>query len=169
MLDASALRDTKGFIRTFGVGISKRQLGLEPLSPVTRQKKLEEGRQKPATPLYGRGESDDKSYLNMHRIIQLKNGYRVRIRSAKHWSGKLTLKQLFIIHEFGTTITFESGKTIRIPPRPAHNRAYNKYLRKKARLDPASEVRDAVRKFIREGKAELSAKILERQIMQGAI
>ena len=155
-VDTTSKKDAMGIMHTWAEGIAKNLLGLEPLSPVTIEKKSEQGLSKPSTPLYGRGISDAKSYINMLRMVKIRNGYRIKIRNAMHWSGKINLQDLFIVHEFGTTITRESGKTIRIPPRPAFNRSYNKYLRKKRQEDPANRVRKAINKYIKEGKENVA-------------
>lgn len=158
MMSGVTKRDAIGVQRTFGTGISGRKFGLTPLKSETILSKQEKGFSKPSTPLYGEGESDERSYLNMMEVKKTKNGWSVGPSKRLHHSRKIRLKKLLEVHEFGKTISRGSG-VIRIPPRPAFNRAFNQWLRKKKKIDPASKIRKAVNQLIKEGKDNLQKRI----------
>lgn len=163
-IDGSLKADAFGMEKTFREGISKRLFRLQALSPVTIKKKIEDGFSKPRTPLYGKGESNMRTYLNMLAIGRIKNGWRVRVKPGMHWSGEWTLKELFKIHEFGATIISSEGVQ-RIPPRPAFNRAFNKWLRKKKKIDTSDRIRIAINELIRNGKSSLQKRIEEGNLI----
>ena len=117
--DTTTKKDAIGLIRVFREGIIRNSFRLKALGGKTIARKTAKGLPKPKTPLYAFGELEDKSYLNMMRIRRLKKGYRVAPSWARHHESQLKLRDLFIVHEYGTVIIKKDGTVIRIPPRPA--------------------------------------------------
>ena len=75
------------------------------------------------------------------------------------------MKDLFVVHEFGTVIRQDRGGKevlIRIPPRPAFFYAYRRYLGRMRRAADAKEVKKAMTEYVQNGKRRLLAKIQER-------
>lgn len=167
LMKAKTKRDALDLIRFFQDGIRKNAFGLKALNPVTIERKQALGQPFPDIPLMGEGLNEADSYINMLKVYELKNGYQVKPRPTKHHSGKITLKHLFMIHEYGCIIKvtekmraylhvigihFKANKTfVRIPPRPAFKKAYDKLVRGKARKENVARVRKALRQFIRDG------------------
>lgn len=163
--DITSKKDAIGLIRTFREGIIKNSFRLKALQPPTVMRKRAKGLPKPKTPLYGFGELKDKSYLNMLRIRRLKKGYRVAPSWAKHHESKLKLRDLFVVHEFGTVIRQERGGKeilIRIPPRPAFFYAFRRHMARRKKADEAKEVGRAITQYVMTGKQNLLNKIQER-------
>jgi hypothetical protein len=156
--------DMIGLIDEFQKGVKNNNFRLQPLNPKTIKKKVKKGYSQPGTPLYGLGLEDKNSYINMFRIRKIKNGYKIFARWAKHHESNLKLRDLFIVHEFGTYIEKE-GKIIKIPPRPAWNKAFTRYMRNKAqnRKEQSKEVKKAIREYIKEGKKLTFDNIKKRQ------
>lgn len=152
MMSATRLRDAKGLIKTFQDGIDGDTFRLERLKPATISRKARMGVKRPRRPLHGKGKAEKNSYRNAFLIRKVKNGYRVKLRKAKHWSGRLTLEALFMIHEFGATI--KRGDTIiKLPARPAFEKAKGRLLRRERKKEPAQEVRAAISAVLRTGSA----------------
>lgn len=142
-------KDALGIIETFHDGIKKETLGLEPLEESTVLGKA--GYSQPSTPLYKAGDERKlDSYVNMLRIRKLKNGWKVYPSWGKHWEASLELRQLFIVHEYGTKIVQKNGTIINIPPRPAFLLSYQKYLSDKIenKKETAMEVSKAITEYI---------------------
>jgi len=60
-------------------------------------------------------------------IRKVKSGYRVHIRTDKHWKANLSIRQLFFIHNYGAKI--QVGKAIiQIPPRPVFLLSYERLM-----------------------------------------
>jgi hypothetical protein len=169
VLDSSLKRDAQGVIKEFQQGIIKNDLRLEPLKLSTIKRKRSHGAKKPENPLYDLGIDDPRSYVEMMKIVKLKNGYRVRPSSKKHHTSDLKLKDLFDVHEFGATINHPNG-VIRIPPRSAFFLAYRRYMNKRRKMEPkpAVEVKRAITRFINEGKEATFKRIREKEV-QGII
>lgn len=149
-MDAAAKKDAVNSIGAFQRGISKNTLRLRSLKPETIAKKKKQSLPKPHVPLYGKGPKEKNSYINLFRIVRLKRGWRVRPRSARHWSGRIKLKVLFGVHEKGATIKSAQG-IIKIPARPAWERSQRKFMRSKMREEPALEVKAAIKFWLRTG------------------
>ena len=149
----SAKKDAVGLIDTFRDGIIKDDFGLEPLKPSTVKSKA--GMPKPTTPLFGLGDTiEKKSYLNMLRIRKIKRGFKVFPSWAKHHTSKLQLRWLFIIHEYGAIIRQNRGGKIvliRIPPRPAFRKSYDRYMGSKSKREPTDKVSKAIIQLIKTG------------------
>jgi hypothetical protein len=163
--EAGARYMAEELVRNFHDGIVNDTLGLEPLRPRTVSRKDALGYDEPGTPLYGMGDSEsERSYANMMRIARKGTKFVVRPSKALHWSKKVPLSVMFRVHEYGATITdgFGMGTLIRITPRPAFRYAYAKLMRRLERRDPASEVRVAARKFVRDGD-EAAFREIERR------
>jgi hypothetical protein len=161
MMDAQRKRDATQVIEVFQDGIDRNNFRLKPLKPETIRRKRRLGMRKPQIPLYGKGHQERNSYINMWRIVKMKRGYRVRPRSAKHWSGRIKLKDLLTVHENGATI--DTGRAvIRIPARPAWERAQQRFLKKLASQEPAAEVRAAIREVMRTGRTGRVSRFIKR-------
>lgn len=149
--DTSTKRDVEGIIEDFQDGIRKNNFPLARLKYSTIKGKQKKGYSKPSTPLYGAGDSEDNSYINIFIIKKLKKGYRIIPRWALHHEAGIPLRTLFFIHENGAIIN--NGKTlIRIPPRPAFRKAFQRYLRKREKAETSKDVKEAIRETIRTGK-----------------
>ena len=151
-IDAKLKKYAVDLIGTFQDGIRENSFNLIELKDKTIQRKQKLGYERPETPLYGKGDEQEKnSYINMLRIQKLKNGWKVKPSTGMHWSGKIKLKLLFCVHEYGTIIKI--GKAyVRIPPRPALSRAHERFLKEMRKSEPAREVKKAISEYINEGK-----------------
>jgi hypothetical protein len=136
------------YIKNFHDGIKNKSFGLVKLDDGTVKRKVKLGFPNPKAPLYGAGdEKKDRSYMNMMRLHELKNGYSVRPSTKKHWKAKMKLSDLFIVHEYGTII--KRGDTlIRIPARPVSLKAFKKTLKEKRDLDMDKTVKRIISKNI---------------------
>lgn len=149
--DASTQRDAKGIIKDFQDGIRKDSFDLFSLQYSTIKSKRNKGYSKPSTPLYGLGDSGNNTYINMFIIKKVRNGYRIVARWAMHHEAGIPLRTLFFIHENGAIIN--TGKAlIRIPPRPAFRKAFQRYLRRRLKGETSKEVRSAMSETIKTGK-----------------
>lgn len=168
-------RDSVGIIKEYQNGIRMQSFGLERLKPGTIRQKQLKGLWKPTTPLYAWGDDHKKSLINCLRIRKLKNGWKIVPSKGMHHNkagGKpITLEFLHIIHEYGALIPGKKKQTsklkralgikfetIRIPPRPALNRAYRIHLKKlKNRWQETSRtVKKAIAQYIETAnKAEI--------------
>lgn len=152
LFSAIRKKDAGRYMKNFHDGIKNNSFRLKKLEDGTIARKEGQGMEFPRTPLYGRGDDKkDRSYVNMMRIRKLKNGWRVKPSIAKHYSGNVKLRTLFFVHEFGTII--KQGDTmIRIPPRPAALKAFNKTLRQENKDENSGIVKKAIKKYIQDGK-----------------
>jgi hypothetical protein len=130
MIALGLLKDEAHMIQGFFQdGIAKGTFNLKPLKQGTIDGKTRQGYDKPSTPLYGKGDwrkGRRDSYVNMLRLRQIKDGWRVYPSTQMHWSGALPLNIMLDIHEKGRTIM--RGETaIKIPKRPAFMMAKRKY------------------------------------------
>ena len=163
--NTNSKKDAIGLIRVFREGIKKNSFRLKTLQPKTVERKRGKGLTRPKTPLYALGEEEENSYINMLRIRRLKKGYRVAPSRAKHHESQLKLKDLFVVHEFGTVIRQTRGNNeilIRIPPRPAFFYAFRRYMAQKKKIYIAPEIKKAMAHFVMTGKENLLKKIVER-------
>ena len=165
LANTTSKKDAIGLIRVFREGIKKNAFRLKPLQPKTVERKRARGLSRPKTPLYAFGEDEKNSYLNMLRIRRLKKGYRVAPSWAKHHESQLKLRDLFVVHEFGTVIRQTRGGSeviIRIPPRPAFFYAFRRFMAQRKKADEAKEVKQAITEYVQTGKRNLLKKIEER-------
>ena len=126
---------------------------------VARKRRL--GYTKPETPLYGLGDRDTHTYINMMRIYALRDGYRVAPGRKVHHQSGLKLRDLFVVHEYGTTIK-RGNVRIRIPARPTFFLSYEKYLLKIARNRKERALTLAIRSMIMQGRRDLFGTIHSR-------
>lgn len=179
LIEASAQHDAEALVETFHDGIKEGKLGLLPLKDATISRKEAMGLDKPESPLYGLGDDFIQgTYSNMMEvvkdqsarkfIVKPREGYHYRLVENKNGQSivrdKIKLKDLFIVHEYGTTIAngFGRGILIRIPPRPAFRTAYDKIMDRKRRADPAKKVRKAIMDYVRRNNKSAMEKIIER-------
>jgi hypothetical protein len=169
MVVAIQKSDANRLVSLFHLGIIDRKLRLEKLKPRTIAVKSRRGFPEPTHPLYAAGDLMDDSYANMMEVSEEKVGqsgkrWTVRPRDAKHHEADLPLRALFIVHEYGTTITngFGRGIFIRIPPRPAFRYAFRRLMNERKARDDSSLVRAAIARFIRRGDRAAYKKIRER-------
>lgn len=160
--DTFSKKDAVALIETFQDGIKNDSFGLTRLKNKTILAKAKQGKPKPATPLYGDGETEDDSYINLFAIRKIKNGYRVFARWAKHHSAGIPLRDLFEIHEKGALIKMANGGIIRIPPRPAFSKAFRRFLNKKKKAENVKAVREAMNLLIRKGNEQAFQKLFEK-------
>jgi len=160
-------RNARLFNKNFKEGIKQNSFKLEKLADGTIIRKRQLGMELPETPLYGKGDDRKKdSYINMLRIRKLKNGWKITISKQMHWSKKIKLDYLYNIHEFGALIKRGNG-IVRIPARPAYQKAYEMTLKQLAKLEPkGSGVKTAINQLINTGKQDLLNKINERMAKQ---
>lgn len=145
-------KDALTMVKNYKQGIKTGSFGLEKLEDGTIVRKRRLGYSQPGTPLYGKGEEiDDKTYINMLRIKKLKNGWKVHPSWAKHHTSGLKLRDLFIVHEYGTLIT-RGDTLIRIPPRPAFLKAYQKTLKDRRIKENTKDVKAAMTGHVNDGK-----------------
>ena len=161
MIKGNLRKDALAVVRNFQKGIKGNEFGLKALADGTIERKRRQALDLPATPLYGKGlKVENKSYINMLRIRELKNGYKVYPSEAYHHSGKVKLKLLFYVHEYGTMI--KQGKAIiKIQPRPALFKAYQQTMTNRARdiRERSRQVKRAVFMYINEATNKLAAQI----------
>lgn len=161
---SNAKKHATELIEEFKKGIKSNNLGLKKLQQVSITSKKKLGYDKPTTPLYGAGDRTGKSYINMLRIRKIKNGYKVYPSWARHHKSNLKLRDLFIVHEYGCTITMANGVIVRIPPRPALFKAYQRMSGKMKRSgqETSKEVKKAMAQFVKDGNNDLFKKITAR-------
>lgn len=159
--DMQRSRDADDLIAIWRNGLINNTFSLIPLKPATIAKKAKLGYRYPSSPLYGLGLEGTKTYIKGMRKFKTKRGYTVHMINGKHHESKLPLNALFIVHEYGTTIT-RNGKMIRIPARPAMQKSYDVLLRRLKVNDPTIEFGLAVDQFIKTGRVDLIKKILAR-------
>jgi hypothetical protein len=169
-LSAKQKRNAELFIKLFTSGIRENEFGLKKLHPVTIARKQDAGYSRPTTPLYGAGDSEANSLLNVFAIKKLRNGWQVYPRWAKHHDSDLQLRHLLSIHENGALISVtdrmrkflhyigihlrKDTTIIRIPPRPAQRKAYEKLLKQISSDEPEKDVKRIIKKLIDTGKVE---------------
>jgi len=159
--DMQRSRDADDLIAIWRNGLINNTFSLIPLKPDTRAKKARLGYRYPDSPLYGLGLEGSKTYIKGMRKFKTKRGYTVHMIKGKHHESKLPLNALFIVHEYGATIT-RNGKTFRIPARPAMQKSYDVLLRRLKANDPTIEFKQAVSQYMTTGRQELIKKITER-------
>jgi bifunctional DNA-binding transcriptional regulator/antitoxin component of YhaV-PrlF toxin-antitoxin module len=160
--DTFSKKDAVALIQTFRDGIKNDSFGLTRLKTKTVLAKSRQGKPKPTTPLYGDGENEKNSYINLFAIRKIKNGYRVFARWAKHHESSLSLRDLFEIHEKGALIKMKNGGIIRIPPRPAFSKTFRRFLNKKKKAENVKAVRDAMDKLIHKGNEQDFKKLFSK-------
>jgi len=159
-----ALKDALAVVIAYQDGIKRNNFRLDKLHPFSKQQKIDAGYDRPNSPLYGAGDSLERTLYNALEIKKDGDRYRLRFSRKKHHSSKLTLSQLHRIHEEGALIRVTekmraflhfiglhlkaSTKIIRIPPRPAFRKAVARMLRKKKKRENTQAVRAAIQALI---------------------
>lgn len=152
---AKLKRDAAELIKIFQDGLRRNSLGLKQLSRDYVAVKRRRGFSKPANPLVAGGDQKKNSYINMLRIRKVKQGYTVRPSWARHWESDLKLRDLFLVHEYGTVIAHgkgESARLVRIPPRPAFLKSYQIFIRRQTRGQHSKTIQNAVTRYLQDGK-----------------
>lgn len=161
-IKAFSKRDAYGVVDAFQEGIRKNNFKLQPLKDSTLRAKRRKGFPKPKVPLYGMGDLEDRSYINMMQVYTEKKSYAVRPSRKKHHEADLTLRKLYLIHEFGTVIQ-QGNRTIVIPPRPAFMKAYKRYMKKRRGQETSPDVKELMTEYINSGRQTRGRK-LEREV-----
>lgn len=156
-------------IKEFYDGIKSSSLGLVALKDRTIKRKMRDSFSQPSTALYAAGDDKkDDSYINSLRMREIngfgKRGYQVYVSSKRHWKSKLKLKDLFIVHEYGTIIKGAQGQMIRIPPRPAFHKAFAKVMGRHAKKETSWKVRWAINSLIEKDEESVDLKITRRSL-----
>jgi len=157
--------NTKGkaydFIKLWQSNIRANALGVRRLKAKTVKAKQRLGYTRPDVPLYGLGDDDPHTFINMMRVFKIKDGYRVAPGRKRHHKSKLTLKELFNVHEYGCTISngFGKGIRIRIPARSTFFLTYADYLSEISRRRSDRAVRKAIKDYLERGREDLSRRI----------
>jgi hypothetical protein len=167
--DDMLLSHTKGeavqFIKEFRINIKYDKLGLENLKSSTVIAKERKGYDLPEVPLYGAGDEENNSYVNMFLMRELKNGWKVYPRWAKHHLANVELRTLFKIHEYGATLN--NGRAlIRIPPRPAGTLTYQNMLNKRKKKTVSQKFKRALNRFIMESEENLIKRIIKENDLE---
>lgn len=160
--DMQRSRDADDLISTWRNGLANNSFNLAPLKPATRARKARLGYRYPASPLYGLGLEGAKTYIKGMRKFKTRRGYTVHMIKGKHHKSDLPLSALFVVHEYGATIKTKGGKIIKIPARPAMQKAYTRVLNRLKAKDPAKEFKLAINQFIKQGRQDLIKKIESR-------
>ena len=148
---AYAKRDAMKLMKNFHDGIKQNSFRLKRLEDGTIARKRSMAMEKPNVPLYGAGDSKKKnSFVNMLRMRRIKAGYKVFASNAKHHSADLKLKDILDVHEKGRIIS-RGDALIRIPPRPAFEKAFKRTLKQRRLLEDATDMRKAFTLFINAG------------------
>ena len=154
--------DANIIIKTFQNAIENNNIGVDALKPLTIESKRKLNYSKPETPLYAKGKNEKRSYINMLYIQETQDGYTIRQKNHKHWKSKLTLRQLFLIHEYGTIIK-RGNKLIRIPARSIFSKSYDRALMMQIdNKQVFKEIQDAKAQYIVSGHDERFKKIMQR-------
>ena len=114
------------FWKFFRFQTKHNRLKLHSLSQATVEWKSSRGDKKPESPMYGKGDSDQRSYINLVEKKQLKGkqgGWRVGIDGRKKHHSGMSIKELAEMHAMGYTT--KTGK--RVTPRNPIASAYAKY------------------------------------------
>ncbi len=168
-LESYAKKNATALVSLFHDGIRDDKLGLWPLKDRTIATKEAAGFEFPDSPLYGLGDEDkEHTYSNMMEVSREGNAFIVKPKKGYHWSKskkhRIKLSDLFIVHEYGTTISngFGKGIVIRIPPRPAFTYAYMQLMAKLRKEEPAKKVREAMVRHAIDAEDFAKARVLER-------
>jgi hypothetical protein len=147
-LETSSKKDALRFIKNYREGIRNNTFGLEALKPETIKRKQKKGYSRPESPLYGLGMDGTRTYTSSIRPYKTKKGWRVNVLNIKHHEADASVKTLFHVHEYGAVIQ-TSRAVIRIPARPAFNRAYEKTLQERGAEDPSEKVKTAINSIMK--------------------
>jgi hypothetical protein len=90
------------FLTAVRKGLRNNGLGLQKLERSTIRKKIALGYPRPYVPLYGKGDTDDKSIYSLIRIRKNPNSLSVGFQgNTRHHLGRLTIGNLMTIHANG--------------------------------------------------------------------
>lgn len=173
--ETQSLKDAMGIVTAYQDGLRKNNFKLASLHPFSVQRKVEAGYDRPKAPLYGAGDSLERTLYNGLIIVKGKGKWFVRFSNKKHHTSDLTLNQLHLIHENGAVIKVTdkmrkflhyiglhlkaSTKIIRIPPRPVMRKALNRHLRKRKREENTREVKRAIQALINRNDESIFRKL----------
>lgn len=144
VFESALKRDALRTIREFKEGIKKNSMGLVRLKDGTIERKRKMGYDHPTYPLYGKGDDQKlNSYVNMLRIHKKRNGFVVHPAKDMHWSGNITLRKLWDVHEHGRIIKRGNG-FIRIPARPALTKAFNRAMKQRQMSETKKIIKTAI-------------------------
>lgn len=172
MLRAVHKVDAVGVIKEYKDGLRGDTLGLERLKPRTIAKKEKAGFPYPTHPLVGLNGREKRSLINALYVQDDGKYMRIKPSERMHWKAKLTLSHLFNIHSFGVKFRGRGKGIIKIPPRPALLKAYDKWMLKKQQRSKTPEIQAAIVKYINKGETIYRDRILrqaesdERRIME---
>lgn len=171
MIQGFACKDAIDMIKTFQKKLRDGNYSVEPLHPFSIAMKEDKGYEKPKSPLYGAGKSEEASLYNSLRIRLLQNGARVYVSGKKHHEAGMALKDLFKIHEYGCYIPVTDAMRaylhakglhlrnetsfIIIPPRPVFRTALSeqKKVIKKGRSERNKYIKKAMQEYISQGRS----------------
>lgn len=158
----SAMRkmDADATVRAFREGLRDGSLRLDPLKAETVRRKGRLGYSKPESPLYALGLDGARTYAKAMRTFRTKSGWAVRVVDGRHHGSKVSTRALYLIHEYGTTYTTRSGKTVRVPARPAFAASFRKVQRGVSKSEMNSKVRAAIRELMRTGSSPTATEAL---------
>ena len=163
---AFSKRDALRLMKNFHDGIKQNSFRLKRLQDGTIERKRSMAMEKPNVPLYGAGDSKKKnSFVNMLRMRKVKAGYKVFASNAKHHSADLKLKDLLDVHEKGRIIS-RGDALIRIPPRPAFEKAFKRTLKQRRVQEDAADVRRAYTAFMNTG-SDADIKAIQTKAIAG--
>jgi hypothetical protein len=167
LMKAPLKRDALRTVKNFKEGIKRNSFALQKLKDETVYRKRLLGMERPNAPLYGMGDSvKKKSYINMLRIKELKNGWKLYPSWAKHYSAAIKLNLLFFVHEYGTIIKGRGGVMIRIPPRPALLKAFLRTMKQRRMKEDCKLMKQAMIVYARTGRIK-ALQQMEKQFVRG--
>lgn len=165
--------DAFSTIKEYQKNLRTNSYKLKELHPFTIQRKKEMGYKYARIPLMGKGKDDKRTLYNSLRLEKLSNGTRVFVSQAKHHKAKMSMEDLFYIHEHGADIPVTdkmrgflhwiglhlkaTTTIIRIPPRPAFKKAIEKGRKEARKLHGArvKEMRRAIKIYAETGDTNL--------------
>lgn len=153
--------DCDTFIVSFQNHLRNNDLGITALKQETIDSKKRKGLKKPYHPLYGKGDDEKLSYINMFKLKKVNNGWEAIPKDEQHHESILTLKSLFEVHEHGMTIK-KGNSLIKIPPRPVAMLTYRDLFVKKKLRKSVSIVSKGILEYILEGSKSTINKFLNR-------
>jgi hypothetical protein len=162
-IDAMLKSTAEAYIKIFQEGLKKNRFQLDPLKFTTIAVKKAKGYKRPRSPLYGKGEDDNKTLFNALLIKKIKSGWRVYPRWAKHHEANMQIRQLLYIHENGCLIK-RGTSIIRIPPRPVLKKAYNKLMTLFVKSGEAKKISEILSSFIKNGEKSGFKKVKKHEI-----
>lgn len=122
------IKESEEVINDFKKAVKKDNIGLKRLKQKTISVKERKGFSNPGKPLYGLGTGSQRSYMNMMTKKKIKYGVMIEPANISHWTGNVTLKKLFRIHE-------SKEARNKIPRRPVMEKILNLRKAKKKKFN----------------------------------